>query len=194
MPSLSFAQQLLEGTISDENGTPIPYAKIYVKNSAELRTIADLQGYYEMRLYQGEYFLVITSMGYQNIEAYITIEENTVQKNYQLYPTSIQEIENVDVSTKKTNPGRDIMLEVVKIRDQINPWNYPHTVSGYTKASEKIDRKEKEKKNQKDSEKIDPKGIEDPFAEKRKEDESLGQQDEPELKSTSHVTMAEGIK
>lgn len=175
-PSLSFAQQLLTGTISDENGTPIPYAKVYVKNSAELRTMADLDGHYEMRLYQGEYFLVITSMGYEQLEAYITIEENTVTKDYQLYPTSIQDIEDVDVSAKKTNPGRDIMLEVVKKRDQINPWNYPHTVKGYIKASEKIDRKEKEekkKKNQDEEENLDPDGIEDPFAEKRKEDEEL---------------------
>lgn len=174
--SFSFAQQLLTGTISDENGTPIPYAKIYVKNSAELRTMADLDGHYEMRLYQGEYFLVITSMGYEQIEAYVTIEENTVEKNYQLYPTSIQDIEHVDVTAKKTNPGRDIMLEVVKKRDQINPWNYPHTVQGYIKASEKIDRKEKEEKNKKnkdEDENLDPDGIEDPFAEKRKEDEEL---------------------
>jgi hypothetical protein len=39
------------------------------------------------------------------------------------------------------------MLEVIKKREQINPWNYPHTVDVYIKASEKLDIKEKEKKN-----------------------------------------------
>jgi len=173
--NLSFAQQLLTGIISDENDIPIPYAKIYVKNAVELRTMADLHGHYEMRINQGEYFLVITSMGYDNTEAYVTIGEHTVTKNHKLYPTNIQEIEHVDVSVKKTNPGRDIMLEVIKRRDQTNPWNYPHTVTGYIKASEKINRKEKKKKKnrQEEGENLDPNGIVDPFAEKRKEDEAL---------------------
>lgn len=173
-----FGQQLLHGTVSDENGIPIPYAKIYVKNSAELRTLADINGYYEMRLYQGEYFLVVTSTGYETKEAYVTIIENTIEKNYQLMPVTIQEIEGVSVSTKKSNPGREIMLKVVKKRDQINPWNYPHTVHGYIKATEKIDRKEKnkngkKKKEKEETEQDDPSGIEDPFAEKRKADEEL---------------------
>lgn len=172
-----WGQQLLSGTISDENGIPLPYAKIYVKNSAELRTMADDNGHYEMRLFQGEYFLVITSMGYETKEAYVVIEDKTVEKNYSMLPIKIQEFDNVSVSAKKSNPGRDIMLKVVEKRDQINAWNYPHTVQGYIKATEKIERKEKEekKKNKKDDEdeNADPDGIVDPFAEKRKEDEKL---------------------
>ena len=173
---VSLSQQLLKGVVADENGFPIPYAKIYVKNSAELRTLADINGYYEMRLYQGEYFLVVTSTGYEAKEAYVTIDEETVEKNYQLLPVTIQEIEGANVSVKKSNPGRDIMLKVVKKRDQINPWNYPHTVDGYIKATEKIDQKDKgdkKKKKNEEEENIDPDGIQDPFAEKRKEDEKL---------------------
>ena len=91
-------QYLLNGKISDERGIGIPYAKIYVKNSAELRTIADVNGYYEMRLFQGEYFLVITALGYETIEAYVTISEINVTKDYQLLPTAIQDIEDIDES------------------------------------------------------------------------------------------------
>ena len=111
-------QHLLNGEISDERGIAIPYAKIYVKNSAELRTIADINGYFEMRLFQGEYFLVITALGYETIDAYVAITEFDVTKGYQLLPTAIQDIEDIDVSAKKSNPGRDIMLEVVKKRSQ----------------------------------------------------------------------------
>ena len=121
-------QQLLKGTISDEHGVPIPYAKIYVKNASDLRTLSDINGQYEMRLYQGEYFLVITSIGYETSEAYIIIVDNPVETDYQLYPIDIQDIENVNVTAKRSNPGRDIMLKVVQKRDQINPWNYPHNL------------------------------------------------------------------
>lgn len=174
--SVSHGQQLLKGTIFDENGIPIPYAKVYVKNSADLRTLADVDGYYEMRLFQGEYYLVITAMGYDPQEAYVLIDDATIEKNVRLSPTKIQEIEDVEASAKKSNPGREIMLEVVKRRDQFNPWNYPHSVEGYIKATEKIDRKEekeKKSKRQKEEETTDPDGIQDPFAIQRKENEAF---------------------
>lgn len=176
----SFAQQLLQGTVNDEEGMPIPYAKVFVKNSAELRTLADIDGHYEMWLYPDEYFLFFSATGYDTREAYVTISESGVTKDMVLFPTKVQDLEDVQVSVKKSNPGRDIMLKVVKKRDQINPWKYPHTVHGYIKATEKIDRKNKKKDDSKkekntndETTNTDPDGIEDPFAEKRAEDKMM---------------------
>lgn len=186
--SYLLAQQKLSGMIIDEQGIGIPNAKVYVKNSADLRTIADASGYYEMWLFQGEYFLVAAAMGYEDKEAYVTIDDIAIEKNIQLNPVTFQDFEDISVSAKKSNPGREIMLEVVKRREVMNPWNYPHQVEGYIRATEKIDEKES-KKEKKDGEKedgeakddkkkdkgneeaSDPDGIEDPFAEKRKEDD-----------------------
>lgn len=173
----SLGQQKLYGIISDENGIGIPYAKIYVKNSADLRTLADASGYFEMWLYQGEYYMVVASNGYEQKEVYVPINDQHVEKNISLNPVIIQEIGDVNVSAKKSNPGREIMLEVVKRRDRMNPWNYPHTVDVYIKATEKIDRKEtkkeKKKREREEEESTSPDGIEDPFAEKRKEDDQI---------------------
>lgn len=178
--SQSNAQQLLKGTVVDENGISIPFAKIYVKNAAENRTLADANGYFEMRLFQGEYFLVITAPGFDNAEGYVAINDVTVERKYQLFPSKIVDLEDVEASAKKTNPGRDIMLKVVEKRDSINFWKYPHTVNGYTKATEKIERfesnkekRQREKKEDEELENTDPSGIEDPFAEKRKENEEF---------------------
>ena len=176
--TIANSQYSLTGVISDETGTPIPSAKIFVKNSADLRSIADDNGYYEMRLYQGEYFLVITSSGFKTIEGYVTIGEHDVVKNFTLNPINIQDIEKMEVSAKKSNPGRDIMLKVVAKRNQLNPWNYPHSVEGYTKATETITRKVKKgadkKKKKKEAEQAkDPSGVEDPFAEQKKADRQL---------------------
>ena len=55
----------------------------------------------------------------------------------------------MNVSAKKSNPGREIMLKVVRKRERSNPWSYPHTVEGYIKATEKIVRKEKKEKDKK---------------------------------------------
>lgn len=175
------AQHKLSGTITDELGDPIPFAKVFVKNSADLRTLADVDGTYEMWLFPDEYFLVFSATGYDDRESYVTITDQDEVKDIVLFPTKIKDIEEVSVETKRTNPGRDIMLKVVEKRDQMNPWNYPHTVDGYIKATEKIDRKAGDKKEEKDEKKeeeeeeenTDPNGIDDPFAEKKASDMKL---------------------
>ncbi|MEN9302242.1 MAG: hypothetical protein RL264_671 [Bacteroidota bacterium] len=139
------AQNFVRGVVTDERNVPIPFAKIFVKNDAENRTVADVNGRYEMSLLPGEYFLIFSSMGFDDREGYISISNKDLEKNMQLFPSKFQELDNIDITVKKTNPGRDIMLEVVKKREKINPWNYPHTVDVYIKATEKLDRKEKEK-------------------------------------------------
>ena len=75
-----WSQRLLSGVISDEDGHAIPSAKIFVKNEADLRTIADDQGRYQMRLLEGEYFLVVTALGYDEREVYIAISEQAIVK------------------------------------------------------------------------------------------------------------------
>lgn len=168
----SEAQQLLKGHVYDELGQPIPSAKIFVKNQTDLRTIADFNGYYEMWLYPDEYFLVFSAVGFDDREAYITINDQVVVKDIELFPQKFQDIEDITVSSKKSNPGRDIMLEVVKKRDSISIWERPHIVDVYIKATEQIERDEKSKKKN-DEEETNTDQIEDPFAEQRKADEQL---------------------
>jgi len=167
-------QQLLSGNIFDEQNVPIPFAKIFVKNSAEMRTVTDANGYYEMRLFPGEYFLVINASGYNERETYVVLNEAPVKRDIQLFPITVKELQDVEVSVKKSNPGREIMLKVVNKRDSISPWNYSHTVDGYIKATEKIDKKVKEDKKKNDpSQTTDPNRIEDPFETERKKQTEL---------------------
>jgi hypothetical protein len=146
----AFGQKKLSGIISDEVNQPIPFAQVYVKNSTELRTTANENGVYTLQLFEGEYYLVFNAPGYSEREAYITIQQKDVVRDIQLFPKNIQEIAEVEITTKNTNPGREIMLEVVKRRDKMNQWNYAHTTDVSIKATEFIDRKEKkQKKNDK---------------------------------------------
>jgi hypothetical protein len=187
-----FSQFELSGTIRDEKNTPIPFAKVYVKNSSELRVQANTNGVYLMRLMPGEYFLVYSAIGYEDREAYAIISDKNEKKDFQLFPITFLEVNDVEASAKKSNPGREIMLKVVEKREQINLWNYPHTTSVYTKAFEKIETKEKKKKakendleiqneldslsiikpekkkEKKETNSTNSKEIEDPFAEDRK--------------------------
>ena len=170
--SMLFSQKKVYGVVSDEKNIPIPFAKIYAKNAADLRTIADEDGYYELMLFPGEYFLVFSAMGYEDRDAYVAVSDQETERNMQLFPTKIQDISDVSVSVKRTNPGRDIMMKVVERRDTINPWNYPHNVEVYTKTSEQIEStgKSKKKKTKNDA----PQDIiEDPFLMEQKALDSL---------------------
>jgi hypothetical protein len=142
------SQQFVRGVISDERNVAIPFAKVFVKNTTDQRTVTDENGKYELAVMPGEYFLVFSAVGFQDREAYVSINNLDIVRDIQLFPLKVQELQGVEVTAKKSNPGREIMLEVVKKREQINPWNYPHSVDVYIKAFEKLDIKEKEKKNE----------------------------------------------
>lgn len=146
------AQLFIRGTITDENNSPIPNVKIYVKNSPEMRTVANSLGQYEIALMPGEHFLIFNSLGFDERETYVSVADVDITRNFQLFSSRITDIQAIDISAKKANPGRDIMLKVVNRRDQINPWNYPHIVDVYIKASEKISFKESDKKEEENRE------------------------------------------
>lgn len=177
LPFQGRSQVLLSGTILDEKDTPIPSARVYVKNNADLRTVADVNGYYELRLFPGEYFLVFNAFGYGERESWVVITDQPVVRDIQLFPVIIHDIEDIQVTAKKSNPGREMMLKVVAKRDSINPWNYAHTVDGYIKATEKLDVKAKEEKEKKPKQQTEEsntsKDIEDPFEEERKKQTEL---------------------
>ena len=150
-----FAQRKLSGIVSDVNNIPIPYAQVFIKNNTDLRTETDANGYYTLQLYEGEYYIIFRAVGYEEREAYVTVRNQAVVKDIQLFEDGIGAIEEVEISSKKSNVGRNMMLKVVEKRDQINPWNYPHSTEVYIKATEEIERKantKQENDNSRDNE------------------------------------------
>lgn len=159
------SQRKLTGVVTDENNLPIPFADIYVKNNIELRTQTDVNGNYSIQLFEGEYYLIFTATGYDERESYVAIQFTNEVRDIQLFPSKVSDIEEVEVVTKKSNPGREIMLKVVKQRDRMNQWNYPHSTDVYIKATEKIERKQGKNNEQKPSD--------DPFEEERRKTQLL---------------------
>lgn len=156
LPTLTFSQWNLSGTISDENNIPIPFANVYIKNNTDLRTQTDENGKYSLQLFDGEYFIIVNLAGYEERETYVVIANKGAVKDIQLFPIKINELEEAEISVKRGNPGREIMLKVVKKRDQINPWAYPHSTDVYIKATESIVRKEKDSDSKNDRQESDP--------------------------------------
>jgi hypothetical protein len=140
-----FGQKRLSGLITNEANLPLAGAEIFVKNAAEMRTVADANGYYEMYLNPGEYYLVFTADGYQDREAYLGMRDSESKKDIQLFPMKLSEVQDVRVTAKKSNVGRDKIMKVVEHREQLNQWAYPHEVDVYIKATEQRENTAKEK-------------------------------------------------
>lgn len=143
------AQWNFNGQVTDEKKVPIPYAQIFVKNNTELRTQTDENGRFTLQLFDGEYYVIFRATGYEEREIYVPISNGHQTKNIQLFTQKITELDEAEIVVKRGNPGREIMLEVVKKRDSISLWNYPHTTNVYIRATEIIDDRvsEKEKEN-----------------------------------------------
>ncbi|MDH4474508.1 MAG: DUF5686 family protein [Fluviicola sp.] len=181
------AQRKLTGVVTDENNLPIPFADIYVKNNIELRTQTDVNGNYSIQLFEGEYYLIFTAIGYDERESYVTIQFTNEVRDIQLFPSKVSDIEEVEIVTKKSNPGREIMLKVVKQRDRMNQWNYPHSTDVYIKATEKIERKQGKNNEQKPSD--------DPFEEERRKTQLLaGNMNLAEVQATRYYAPQNKVK
>ena len=188
-PIFACSQWNLSGKVLDEKKLPVPFANVYVKNNPDLRTQTDENGKYSLQLFDGEYFIIVNATGYTEREVYVTISNKSAVKDIQLFPILINELEEAEVSVKRTNPGREIMLEVVKKRDQINPWSYPHSTDVYIKATETITRKEKESTNKNDRQDSDP--FEE---EKRKMAQLAGNMNIAEIQLTRNYASANKVK
>jgi hypothetical protein len=190
IPAFSFSQWNLSGTVLDEKKLPIPFANVYIKNNTDLRTQTDENGTFSLQLFDGEYFLIVNATGYQERETYVVISNKGAVKDIQLFPIKINELEDVEIAVKRSNPGREIMLQVVKKRDQINPWAYAHSTDVYIKATEAITRKEKS-----ETEKKNDRQEADPFdEEKRKMEKLAGNMNFAEIQVTRNYAPPNKVK
>ncbi|MFT7345029.1 MAG: hypothetical protein ACI9XP_001623 [Lentimonas sp.] len=157
----AFAQTKISGQVIDELGLPIPGVKVFVQKGADLRTIADQNGYFEMFLNSGEYTLVIDFPGYERRSEFWGVENTEIHRILELSPLQVQDLQDMEVSTKRTNPGREIILKVIERRDTISQWAYPHKVEVYTRATDiNIERPESDRKQQRRAEKATKDSLE----------------------------------
>jgi hypothetical protein len=151
---LVLGQYVVKGKVIDESNAGIPYADIYVKNYSDLRTRADIEGNYVMRLQVGEYYLVFSAMGYETREYYLVVNGAQKELNMQLFPIKVKDLEAYDFSVKQRNVGRDIVMRTVEIKNKFDYNQFPYTCDVYIRAKDEETKTEnyKDKDKEKDEE------------------------------------------
>ncbi len=144
--------QTLSGFVFDEQNNPIPFANINVKNFPNLGAKTNLEGFYEFFLEPNQYDVIYSSVGFEPKTLTIVVgqDQNVVQNMY--LSESITELTEVEVKTKRTNVGYEIVKNVIANRDNLlEPFN-GFTCEMYVKERETFDIKVKEKKEDEDIE------------------------------------------
>ena len=114
--ALSFHSQVIKGTIHDDQGEPIPFTKVWLKNTS-YGTIANGKGVYHLDVKSnGQYDLRISSIGYESIDTSIVLSGDVLIYNI-ILPSSVLQLEEVVVSSESNKKkGKRIMKEVISRR------------------------------------------------------------------------------
>jgi len=63
LSSVAFGQRTITGTVTDENGAPLPFANVYVEGTT-IGTTADIDGNYRIKVPEGATAIVVSFTGY----------------------------------------------------------------------------------------------------------------------------------
>lgn len=160
--------QSISGSIRDENGNPVPFANIFVKET-DGGTAADDQGRYFLSIDPGIYHLVVSSMGFEPLAIEVVIRDKPIHRDFIIHSSTVQ-LEQIEVRVRRRDPAYEIMQHAIDNRDTFLEQVQSFRTHVYLRAVENVDRKQK--KQQEDIEDEDRKGPPvDPVAEARKKEE-----------------------
>ena len=110
LPYVSIAQ--ISGTVRDENGEPLPFASVYVRNSTN-GTVANAEGQFQLTAPRGQQEIVFQYIGYQQYIEKVTVADKPIRLNVRMTPANL-EIGEVVITTE--DPAYRIMREAIAKR------------------------------------------------------------------------------
>ncbi len=117
---------VITGIISDENGNPLPFASVFVKNSTT-GVSANNEGKYFIELPSGTYTLIYSYVGYLNIEK----QFNLSAKQYVIFDAQLMQdfsvINEIEIIADKVDRAKSIMFKVKQNRKK-----YLNAVQNFT--------------------------------------------------------------
>ncbi len=147
LSSLTNAQYVLKGQVTDEKGNPIPTVKVYQENTT-YGMITDYNGSYFLEFPAAKNYLIhFKTLGRKDTIVDVSISEKVTILNIVLYE-KVQELESVEVVTKKTNVANGIIKHVQENRKVFAQQFANYSCKTYLKTSLE---KEKRKPDQSDS-------------------------------------------
>ena len=132
----AFGQQVsISGKVTDQNGKPVPFASIYIKNTTKGAS-ANSEGNYSLLLQPGQYEVQYKAVGYKQESRNIDLKNNTVI-NVTL-AAEVYELKSVTINGNAEDPAYAIIRKVIKKRKTHLSEVKTYTCDVYIKGLQKL--------------------------------------------------------
>jgi hypothetical protein len=101
----------IRGVIKADDGTPLAYASIFVKQTGT-GSATDLQGRYEIILPPGRYDVLFQYLGYESVNRVVDVGSDFIEINLTL-KTHVMMLQNVVIKAGKEDPAYTIMRKAI---------------------------------------------------------------------------------
>lgn len=101
----------IRGTIRADDGSVLPYATIYVRQT-ETGVASDLQGKYEVNLPPGTYDVIYQYLGYESVAKKVEIKDDFIVIDVTL-KTHVVVLQNITIKAGKEDPAYTIMRKAI---------------------------------------------------------------------------------
>ncbi|MBK3518293.1 DUF5686 and carboxypeptidase regulatory-like domain-containing protein [Carboxylicivirga marina] len=132
LPILGFSQGV-KGTVTDEQGNPIPFATIFLKETTTGTTTNDL-GEYEIHLQNGTYTIVFQGLGFQKTEVTVNVNDEFITNNIVLKKQEYR-IKEVRVFSGGEDPAYPIMRKAISLAPYYQRQTEQYKAEVYLKGS-----------------------------------------------------------
>ena len=126
---------LVKGKISDEQGNPVPFASVYLKNTSR-GTSANSEAIYQLRLPAGKHELIFKAIGYRQQSAELIVSADQVLDAK--LKTEIYELNDVVIRTDGEDPAYAIMRKAIRKRKNHLQEVQSYTTDVYIKGMQKL--------------------------------------------------------
>ena len=101
----------IRGTIKADDGTPLAYASIFVKQTGT-GSATDFEGNYEVTLPPGRYDVLFQYLGYESVSRVVDVAQDFIAINLTL-KTHVMMLQNVVIKAGKEDPAYTIMRKAI---------------------------------------------------------------------------------
>lgn len=138
--------QRISGVVYSEDGSPLPYANVFVQQS-QTGTATDEGGAYVLNLRDpGEYNIIFSALGYESQEIVLFVEAD-MERSVILKPSDVQ-LEQIVVNASKKDPAYAIIQKAVENKKKFLRQVQSYKATVYVKAVEEIEEFQKEEKKE----------------------------------------------
>lgn len=162
--------QSISGYIFDENNDPVPFANIFIKETAGGAS-ADDQGKYFLTIDPGVYNLVISSLGFQSLTRQVIVRDKPLVQNFKIFSSTV-ELKQIEIRVRRRDPAYEIMQHAIDKKDTFLSQVKSSRSHIYLRASETVDVKKKKQEEEEPEEMKQSDLPFDPLAEARKKEEA----------------------